>query len=102
MMPTASVIELELRAGDYCEACGVIMPLGRGHRAIHHRKLRSHGGGHEPVNLMLVHPLCHNLHTNSIHMRIIRSRRLFHIVDSWDDPARTTPIVLPGLLRVVA
>lgn len=72
-----------LRAGNYCEKCG--MPCDD--FALHHRKLRSQGGKDEPCNLIAVHHKCHNLGTDSIHNQPEKSRVKGWIVPSWAEPS---------------
>lgn len=87
------------RANGHCEACGSPLPSEGG--VLHHRQSRR-GGRHDVINLMEVHPKCHNMHTNSIHSRVARSIRLHHIVPMGEDPAETTPIVRLDLLAMIA
>lgn len=88
------------RAAGHCEACGRPLPVGGG--VFHHRKLRSRGGLDETANLMELHPVCHNGHTNSVHARPARSRRLGHMVSAWAEPADVPFTSLHNLLSVVA
>jgi hypothetical protein len=73
------------RADRYCEHCGFTRPGGR--FALHHRKLRSHGGDDSAVNLMVVTPSHHNVAFGSIHQEVARSLLLGHIVPEGGDPA---------------
>ena len=79
------------RAGNYCEACG---GLAHESMALHHRKLKSRGGKDAVSNLMYVHHECHNLGTESIHLRPAFAADKGWMVSSWDDP-ETTPMILP-------
>lgn len=84
--PSAKTRGLVLaRAGFACERCGVDLTSGGVH--IHHRRLRSHGGGHDPVNLVALCPQDH------IWVHAHRGEALAEgwIVASWADPA-TWPI----------
>jgi 5-methylcytosine-specific restriction endonuclease McrA len=65
------------RSGYNCEACGL---PGADH--IHHRKLRSQGGRHDPVNLLHVHHACHE----QIHAHPERAYALGLLVRGWADP----------------
>lgn len=71
------------RAGNYCEACG----QSGSDFALHHRRLKSQGGKDEVCNLIAVHHKCHNLGTNSIHMRPKVAIERGQIVPSWASPA---------------
>ena len=66
------------RADGHCEVCGTPGPSH-----VHHRKLRSQGGRHEPVNLLHIHHTCHE----RIHANPERSYALGHLVPGWADPA---------------
>lgn len=100
MISNKVITALHDRAGGFCEAC--LGPLGWLTSAVHHRKLRSQGGGHELANLMLVHGdlawNCHNLTEYSIHQNPTRSYRLGHMVRSGADPANT-PLIPARDLR---
>jgi 5-methylcytosine-specific restriction endonuclease McrA len=77
----AAVLE---RSQGVCEACG-----GPGADHMHHRRLRSQGGRHEPANLLHIHGVpCHL----DIHLNPDRSYALGHLVRSWADPA-DVPVV---------
>jgi 5-methylcytosine-specific restriction endonuclease McrA len=99
-IPDLVIAEVHERAGDYCEACG--RHLGAAGGVFHHRVLRSRGGRDETANLMEVHWVCHNGHTNSIHSRITRSERLGHIVPSCTDPATIAVITCADLMQMRA
>lgn len=59
-------MDLYLRCRGRCEFCGVAFREGD-KVAVHHRKLRSQGGGHDMVNLCLVHSQCHEwTHANPL------------------------------------
>ena len=78
------VVDIVLsRAGSYCESCG----LPCANFALHHRKLRSQGGKDEPCNLIAVHHACHNLGTNSIHLKPKAAIAKGQIVPSWCEPS---------------
>ena len=77
-IPPAVRLAVRTRAGGFCEAFGGPWPSH-----IHHRKLLSQGGLHDPVNLIHVHMSCHD----AIHANPTRSYLLGHLVHSYDDPA---------------
>lgn len=83
-IPTSVRDEVKTRSGGYCEACGL-----PGAEHVHHRKLRSQGGRHEPINLLHVHEKCHR----GIHSNPARSYALGHLVHGWADPA-DVPVIL--------
>lgn len=76
-IPLAVRREVSERSGFRCE-------LGCGERAIHlhHRRLRSQGGKHEPANLLHV---C-RAHHDAIHANPERSYCLGWLVRSWASP----------------
>ena len=51
-------MDLYLRCKGRCEFCEVAFN-DYDRVAVHHRKLRSQGGGHELTNLVLIHAECH-------------------------------------------
>jgi hypothetical protein len=79
------------RAGGYCESCG--RPASES-MALHHRKLKSRGGKDAVSNLMWVHHECHNLGTNSIHLKPAYATFKGWMVSSWADP-EAAPMHLP-------
>lgn len=83
MISKAVVKIVEERAGWYCEVCG--LPAQES-MALHHRKLRSRGGGDTPANLIRVHHGCHNLNTDSIHLNPETAENKGWIVPSWKEP----------------
>ena len=85
-----------LRAGHYCEACG----SSGDNFALHHRKLKSRGGKDEPCNLIAVHHACHNLGTNSIHLKPAKATQLGQICPSWCEPDEY-PLQLPDGRKVL-
>lgn len=78
-------LSLWFRSRGKCEFCGRDL----NNRAnVHHRKLRSQGGGDEESNLVLVHPEHHRYaHENP-------SFAYAHgwMVHGWDDP-ETVPVI---------
>lgn len=85
------------RSKGYCEKCG--LPLQEGW-ALHHRKLRKHGGEDEVSNLLALHHECHNLGSRSVHMRPKDSYASGHLVKSFDNP-QTAPLTLANGSRVI-
>ena len=85
------------RSKGYCEKCG--LPLQEGW-ALHHRKLRKHGGLDEVGNLLALHHECHNLGGRSVHMRPKDAYESGHLVKSFDDP-KVTPVTLSDGSRVI-
>lgn len=87
-----AIVDLVIqRAGGYCEKCG--RPASES-MALHHRKLKSRGGKDAVSNLMYVHHECHNLGTESIHLRPAFAADKGWMVASWDEP-ENTPMHLP-------
>jgi 5-methylcytosine-specific restriction endonuclease McrA len=78
------------RANGLCEGCG-----GQFSQAfdevpeIHHRKLRSGGGGHDLVNLLVLHRRCHAW----AHEHPSRARAAGWIVSRYGNPAEERIIV---------
>lgn len=79
------------RCGGLCEVCGRTMDPTDW--ALHHRKLRSHGGPDTPSNALAVHHRCHNLATGSIHLAVAHALDQGWLVSSWNDPTRTTVLI---------
>ena len=87
-----SVVEKVLaRANGWCEKCGGYL---NDNYALHHRRLRSQGGGDCPENILVVHHECHNLGTNSIHLNPKEAKIKGWICPSWADPSEY-PVHLP-------
>lgn len=74
------------RAQGYCEACG---KPEQSTMALHHRKLKSRGGGDSASNLIRVHHSCHNMSTGSIHANPAWAESKGFMVGSWQDPQET-------------
>jgi hypothetical protein len=74
------------RGKGRCDICGD--DLSRNRWECHHRKLRSQGGADEPLNLLALHPFCHD----KAHGNRDWSRRRGYIVHRNDDPA-TRPVL---------
>lgn len=91
-MPRWLVEAVLERAGHYCECCGHTRPGGR--YSLHHRQLRSAGGGNTIDNVMVVIPTHHNVAAGSIHQEVARSIRLGHIVPAGQDPALVPVLTL--------
>lgn len=66
------------RSGGWCEG-----GCGRPAAHVHHRKLRSQGGTHDPVNLAHLATVCHVW----AHANPLEAVALGLIVPSWADPA---------------
>ena len=79
------------RSGGLCEHCG---RPGANH--LHHRKLRSQGGGHTVENLLNVRWDCHR----SIHADPDHAYDMGWLVRSWADPAQV-PLVVADLAAEV-
>jgi hypothetical protein len=78
------VVEIvETRAGGYCEVCGLPALASM---ALHHRKLKSRGGKDTAANLIWIHHGCHNLRSDSIHMRPENASQKGWMVGSWQEP----------------
>jgi len=84
------------RAKHHCEACG----LPGADLALHHRRLKSQGGKDEVCNLIAVHHRCHNMGTDSIHMRPKKAIERGQICPSWEQPAEC-PLTLPDGSKVL-
>ena len=74
---------LASRFDGYCPWCG--LPLGDTF-AVHHRKLRKHGGTDDPANLVALHHGCHNLNTRSVHLDPARAYEYGYLVRSMWKP----------------
>lgn len=70
---------LWVRSGGRCEFCRD--PI-RDSAEVHHRRLRSQGGGHDEGNLVLVHPRCHRW----AHSNPAAARDLGWLVHGWEEP----------------
>ena len=62
--------------------------------AVHHRKLRKHGGPDALSNLVALCSPCHNIAPGSVHQNPKDSYERGYLVKSWDDPT-TAPLTLP-------
>lgn len=85
------------RQGGYCVVCG--WPL-TGSDALHHRKLRKHGGKDVASNFLLLHHACHNLGTGSVHLNPSLSYERGWLVPSWAEPSEW-PLTLPDGSQVL-
>ena len=84
----SGIVEIVMdRAGGYCETCG--LPAHES-MALHHRKLKSREPRKHlrdsPANLLWVHHSCHNLGTDSIHLKVADASARGWIVPSWAKP----------------
>ncbi len=85
------------RQHGYCVVCGCSLS---GNDALHHRKLRKHGGQDTLSNFLLLHHKCHNLGTHSVHLNPSRSYANGWLVPSWAEPDEW-PLVLPDGSKVL-
>ena len=81
----------------HCVKCG--KPLSEP-VAVHHRKLRKHGGKDEITNLIALCSPCHNIAPGSVHQNPRISYDNGWLVHSWDDPA-ACPVTLANGMRVI-
>ena len=65
--------------------------------AEHHRKSRKHPDAERVSNKVLLHHVCHNLGTGSVHLNVAEARRRGFIVPSWGDPAETPLVTATGV-----
>lgn len=80
------------RSGGRCERCGT----GLGFLwECHHRKLRAQGGDWSAVNLLALHPACHNPGPDSVHGAPTVAYRDGYLVRGGSDPA-DMPVYLFG------
>lgn len=68
--------------------------------AVHHRKLRKHGGADTLSNLIALCSPCHNIAPGSVHQNPEDSYRNGYLVPSWADP-REWPLLLADGRRVL-
>jgi hypothetical protein len=85
--------QVYFRSQSRCERCG--KNLKYEDMAAHHRKLRSQGGKDEPSNLVCLDHACHNLATNSVHLKPGQASKYGWIVKSFEEPA-AKPVLLHG------
>ena len=78
--------EIADRQDGYCLWCEG--PLGDNF-ALHHRKLRKHGGPDSPENIVALHHHCHNLGTASVHLKPSVGYDRGFLVHSWGEPTET-------------
>lgn len=81
MIPTSVVGVVSERCRGACEARCTVRCTG-GAEQLHHRRMRSQGGGHTVANLLFV---CHACHA-WIHAQPGESYRRGLLVHSWDAP----------------
>ena len=93
MIDKAVVDLVKARAGDYCEYCDCPVEETM---ALHHRKLKSRGGKDTVSNLVLVHHGCHNMKTDSIHLKPGVAEKLGYMVGSWQEPEEVPLIRADG------
>ena len=73
------------RAMGYCEYGGEPLTAPE-ETALHHRKLRSHGGRDTPDNLLVVCHAHHNLASDSIHLKVAKAHIYGYIVTGGQEP----------------
>jgi hypothetical protein len=81
------------RSQARCERCGTAITYDN--MAVHHRKLRSQGGDDTTTNLVCLDHACHNLGTNSVHLKPGHAAKYGWIVRSFEDPT-AKPVFLHG------
>lgn len=81
----------------HCVKCG--KPL-REPVAVHHRKLRKHGGKDDITNLIALCSPCHNIAPGSVHQNPKISYENGWLVPSWGNPAEW-PVTLSNGSRVL-
>ena len=86
------------RQDGYCPWCD--QHLGDNY-AIHHRKLRKHGGTDSPENIIALHHGCHNLDTPSVHLSPAMGYDRGMIVHGWDDPIDVRLITKSGISELL-
>ena len=68
--------------------------------AVHHRKLRKHGGPNTLSNLIALCSNCHNISPGSVHQNPRDSYESGYMVPSWADPEEW-PLLLPDGSQVL-
>jgi hypothetical protein len=89
---------LYARCRGRCELCGD--QLGDVWDA-HHRQHRSRGGPDCPCNGAALHPGCHTLGPNAVHVRVRLATESGHNVSRYDDP-RLTAMEVPQRVHLLA
>lgn len=82
---------------EHCVKCGKFLYDGV---AVHHRKLRKHGGTDSLSNLIALCSTCHNIAPDSVHQNPESSYAKGYMCPSWADPAEW-PVTLPDGSRVL-
>jgi hypothetical protein len=82
---------------EHCVKCGKYLYDSV---AVHHRKLRKHGGPDSLSNLIGLCSTCHNIAPNSVHQNPKISYEEGYLVPSWADPEEW-PLTLPDGRRVL-
>ena len=77
---------------EMCMKCGLTL---REPVAVHHRKLRKHGGKDALSNLIALCSTCHNIAPDSVHQNPEMSYRYGWLVPSWADPCEW-PLTMPN------
>lgn len=81
---------------EHCVKCGLSL---REPVAVHHRKLRKHGGADSLSNLIALCSPCHNIAPNSVHQNPKASYEAGYLVPSWAEPEEWS-VVLPNGTKV--
>lgn len=81
----------------HCVKCGKFLHDGV---AVHHRKLRKHGGTNDITNLIALCSSCHNIAPDSVHQNPRISYEQGWLVPSWANPAEW-PVTLANGSRVL-
>ena len=82
------------RCDGHCEACGGVLRRPHQPYCDRHHRLHRPFGEDAPTNLVMLHPDCHTVAPQAVHMRPTWARSRGLIVPSWSDPA-TTGLWLP-------
>ena len=64
--------------------------------AVHHRKLRKHGGADDIVNLIALCSTCHNIAPESVHQNPKNSYEAGYLVKSWQNPEEVPVLLANG------
>lgn len=92
-----TVRDAVIERDKWCAVCGLPLPVTP---AIHHRKLRKHGGSDDLSNLIALHHACHNIAPKSVHQNPRLSYENGWLVHSWAQPEEV-PVLLPDGRQVL-